>query len=488
MTFCWLKSMNRKKRMFKIFQSNYDGNIILPCSKSLAARYLFCSIFSQQNCSVKGYGYSSDIQSYINALKVFRPESDINEFSNHFFEIVVKGKSIFHNTSKMAIHEPIKIDCKESAFCIRAISPICSLSNKAFLLTGEDSLLSRPMDMIEQALVQLGVSIRFIKKSRSRCYNIFIKGPIKEQKVTLDCSKTSQLVSGAMIALASLKEDSCIICENLTSFPYIRLTEKVLEDFDIFCEFCDIKDDLNKSKRGKIIEIKGSQAFKPVNEFIEGDWSAASFFLLAGAIRGNLTFKNLSYPSSQPDSIFLEILKQAGASVSIQKIADGINIEGYKTFQNISIKNNQLKSFDFDFNDYPDIFIPSIILASFCEGTSKFYGTERLVYKESDRLNNIIYILNELFNNITVQNGIVYIKGTKNNLNKLSSNFLEKGDKFNFYFNPVNDHRIFMALFILAGFSKKPFIILDDGSYKKSNPLFLENFTSAGGKYEEIYE
>ncbi len=480
--------MNKKKRIFKISQSSYEGDVILPSSKSLAARYLFCSIFSQQVCSIKGSGYSSDIQSCFNALKVFRPESEIKALNNHFFEIAVKGKSLFDNTYQMAIHEPIKIDCKESAFCIRAISPICSLSDKSFLLTGADSLLSRPMDMIEQALVQLGASIRFIKKSRSNCYDIFIKGPIKKQKVTIDCSKTSQLVSGAMIALASLKEDSYIICENLTSFPYIKLTKKVLEDFGIFCEFCAIKDNLNIKKRGKIVEIKGSQVFKPVDEFIEGDWSAASFFLLAGAIRGNLNFKNLSYPSSQPDSIFLEILKQAGATVSIQNIADGINIEGYKTFQNISIKNNQLKSFDFDFNDYPDIFIPSIILASFCEGTSKFYGTGRLVYKESDRLNNMIYILNELFKNITVQNGIVYIKGTKNNLNKLSSNFLETGDKFNFYFDPANDHRILMALFILAGLSKTPFFILDDGSYKKSNPQFLENFTSAGGKYEEIYE
>ena len=94
--------------------------------------------------------------------------------------------------------------------------------------------------------------------------------------------------------------------------------------------------------------------------------------LAAGAAGGSVTVGNLNISSLQADKKILDVLKSAGALVE----AD----EG-----EISVSQKELRSFEFDAVDCPDLFPPLAVLAACCSGTSRISGVHRLRHKESDR-------------------------------------------------------------------------------------------------------
>ena len=105
---------------------------------------------------------------------------------------------------------------------------------------------------------------------------------------------------------------------------------------------------------------------------VEGDWSGASFLLVAGALSGSVTVTGLDLDSPQADRAILDVLEMAGASV---KTGDS----------SVTVENRSLKPFRFDATDCPDLFPPLVALASGCVGKSEIKGLERLAHKESDR-------------------------------------------------------------------------------------------------------
>ncbi|HPC38773.1 MAG TPA: hypothetical protein PLF21_05635 [Exilispira sp.] len=470
---------------YKVLKSNLQGKVNIPSSKSIAARYLFTSIFSKEQISFSGYGFSEDIKTYFENVQKIKPDSycKLNEDGSFFIYVdnVVDNELYYKNKDKVKV-----FDCKDSGFCLRALPIILSYFPSSNLIKASDQLLNRPYKMV----------LKTIKEGKAKCIYFkndkyfMVKGPIQPSKYILSTKITTQHVSGLLMTLPFIEGKSYVFVKTYNNSSFIDLTVNILNKAGISIEKIENKKlkkvDYDKNYKNEIYYIDGNQNVNfnnilnlnnkqnikqnnniNINQnviLIESDWSSASFFLVSAALGGPIEFSNLQINSLQPDSKIIDILKLVGAEIKIDKEN---NI--------ITVKRNNLHSFEFDISDCPDLFPSIAVLASFCEGETKIYGIERLKYKESNRIKSIYENFNKIGVKIKIKKDFVLIEGKNDFENSVSDEILV----FSY-----NDHRIFMALFILATYSKCNIIIDDNDSFKKSYPEFLIHYKTLGGDFE----
>ena len=172
----------------------------------------------------------------------------------------------------------------------------------------------------------------------------------------------------------------------------------------------------------RVFEIKGNQEYKAQKHTVEGDWSGAAFILVAGAIAGSVGVKGLRKDSFQADKAVLHALRDAGAQVET-------------TDNHVLVARKDLRAFQFDATDCPDLVPPLTALAAHCSGKSVIYGIERLKHKESDRAMTLASEFSKLAIRIDLSLDRMDIYGGKPMGNQVDSH---------------NDHRIAMACAIAA--------------------------------------
>jgi 3-phosphoshikimate 1-carboxyvinyltransferase len=199
--------------------------------------------------------------------------------------------------------------------------------------------------------------------------------------------------------------------------------------------------------------IAGKQKYLPTNYEIEGDWSAASYWLVASALGQNIQISGLSLTSLQADKAILKAFEAANCTIVFDE-------------NQISIEGNERKSFQFDATHCPDLFPALTTFAALCDGRSDIKGISRLKHKESDRGEVLKSEFEKLGVNIVLneQDDTMHIYG-KNSI---------EGGKVNSH----NDHRIAMCLAIAGMFADNIVEIDEAESVEKSYLNFWEDFTS----------
>jgi len=332
-----------------------------------------------------------------------------------------------------------EFSCGEAGLGIRMFTPIASLWNKKMTLHGEGSLQRRPISMLEQPLTQLGVDI----KTNNGFVPITVQGPLQGKYADVDGSISSQMLTGMLIALPLAANDTTLNVKDLTSKPYIDMTLDIVKDFGV-----NISHDNYKT-----FTIKGNQSYKAREYNVEGDWSGASFLLVAGALGGEVTVSNIRSNSLQADLQILEAIKRAGAIIEC-------------TNTNILIKKDKLQAFEFDATECPDLFPPLVSLACHCEGVSTFKGVSRLKHKESDRATVLKAEFAKIGTKIELDGDTMYVYGKTVIGGTMHAN---------------NDHRIAMAAAVAAILAKEPIDIENSECIAKSYPGFYEDFAKIGG-------
>jgi 3-phosphoshikimate 1-carboxyvinyltransferase len=311
-------------------------------------------------------------------------------------------------------------------------APIAALSGKECVLLGEGSLCSRPIGMVEAPLRELGASI----STERGLPPIRVKGPLQGGEVEVDGASSSQFLTGLLMALPLCRKDSVIRVAGLKSRPYVRMTLSLLTEFGIA---------VRHSPGLDRFEIAGSQSYQPTDYFVEGDWSGASFLLVAGAIAGSVSVGGLDEDSLQADRAILDALRAAGASV---EIGNGV----------VTVGKGKLRGFEFDATDCPDLFPPLAALACSCKGENSIRGASRLSGKESDRGAALAQELSKMGADIRLEGDCLKIRGGKLRGGKADSH---------------NDHRIAMACAVAALDSENGVEIKNDKCVSKSYPGFF---------------
>ena len=404
-----------------IFPAKVKGIIQAPASKSYLQRVLAIALCAKGESVIKGYSESNDVNAAIQIAQKLGAKITISKHQVNILGLNHSYKS------------EIEINCQEAGLSARMFSPIIGLYYKKIKLNGSGSLLNRPFNMVEDALIALGKNV----KSNNGFLPLEISGVFKKKEITIDGSETSQLLTGLLIALPQLKHNTILHVTNLKSIPYVKMTISILKKFGIIITH----------NRFNQFNIKGNQIPIPKKINIEGDWSGASFMLVAAAINGNVLVKGLNKKSLQADIKIIDVLKLCGAQIHF--IKDGIYVS-----------KNKLTAFNFDCTHCPDLFPVLAALAVNCKGTSTLTGTNRLINKESNRALTIKKELTKLGVEISLHDNEMKIKGRKISGANLNSH---------------NDHRIAMMLAILGLTSENGVTIKGAECVAKSYPTFFED-------------
>ena len=105
---------------------------------------------------------------------------------------------------------------------------------------------------------------------------IFLSGKLNSGKIIIQNPDTSQLLTGLLITLPFLENDSIVVCANLVSKTYIDITLDLLEQVGIV-----INNDSYKT-----FSVPGNQVINKNKINVEGDWSSAAFHFVGAAISG----------------------------------------------------------------------------------------------------------------------------------------------------------------------------------------------------------
>jgi 3-phosphoshikimate 1-carboxyvinyltransferase len=321
-------------------------------------------------------------------------------------------------------------------------TPIAAISSHEIIITGQGSLLQRPVDFFDAIFPSLKIDI----KSNNGLLPLKIKGPLQPVNITIDGSLSSQFLTGLLFAFAhTCTTPVSIKVNNLKSKPYIDLTLQVMKHFGWKIENSDYTEFKFEPKSHSSLISQPTIIYK-----VEGDWSNAAFLFVAGAIAGKVTVKGMDIDSSQGDKAILKVLEMAGAKVEIND-------------DEITVANNVLQSFEFDANDCPDLFPPLVALSAYCKGVSKIKGVGRLTHKESNRAVTLQNEFGKMGVKIFFREDIMFIEGGK----------VIKGT----IVDSNNDHRIAMACAIAALQANAPMEIHHAEAVKKSYPDFYNHLT-----------
>ena len=323
------------------------GEITPPCSKSYAQRALAASLLCTGRTTLRGIELCRDTRSAIEVIESLGAQVTI----------------IDDNTLEIQGGLHPRTDCinvGESGLAARLFTPIAALVGTPITIRGEGTLCHRPMSMMIEPLKELGVEVR----DGGGRLPIEVNGPMRGGRVTVDGRMSSQFVTGLLIALPMADKDTTVELHGAVSTPYLDMTLDTLKRFGV--EVMYHEGDYSE------FYIEGGQHYKAVDYTIESDWSAAATIMVAAAIAGEVTVRNISTLSRQADTAICHALERAGASIVIEH-------------DSITVAHRALTAFSFDATQCPDLFPSLVALAAAAEGVSAIYGIARLRGKESDR-------------------------------------------------------------------------------------------------------
>lgn len=323
----------------------------------------------------------------------------------------------------------------ESGLSARLFTPIAALCSEPIVISGEGTLLYRPMDMMIQPLRALGVDVR----DGGGRLPIEVCGPMRGGEITVDGSVSSQFITGLLLALPLAEQDTVINVSRAVSKPYLDMTIDIASHFGVAIEHNDYEQ----------FYVAGGQSYAPTTYSIEGDWSAAAMLLVAGAVAGEVTVGNISMLSKQADVAVCRALVAAGAEL----------ISEHDT---ITAAHRPLHGFEFDATHCPDLFPALATLAAAAEGESTIIGTHRLEHKESNRAEAIAREFGRL--------GIEVDLST-DNVMKIRGGKIVGGVEVDSH----GDHRMAMTLAVAGLISERGVTITGAECVAKSYPNFFED-------------
>ena len=418
------------KKMTKVIKmqpaDRIEGVVNVPGSKSITNRALVIAALADGVSVLKGIGEGDDIDRMLDCLGILGFEI---ERGGGVCNVGGRGGKIPASKAEL--------NTGNSGTTMRFLTAMTALGNGTYTLDGIKRMRERPIGDLLEALQQLGVKFR---EGQGDYPPVTITGGIGPGgcvKIRGDAS--SQYLTALLMIAPCLKNGMAVEIEGeLVSKPYVDITMKVMADFGVRVE--------NNCYRR--FSVEGGQAYSPRHYDIEGDASAASYFLAAAAIcGGSVRVENVSLDSVQGDARFAGLLGRMGCCVSDE--GGGIKIEA---------EREKLKGLDIDMNDMPDMVQTLAIVSLFARERTVMRNVSNLRLKETDRLSALTAEINKLgARAVEREDGIE----------------IEPGKLHGATIATYNDHRMAMS-FALAGLRVDGIEIEDPGCVTKTFPRYFE--------------
>ena len=390
--------------------SPLSGRVTAPPSKSEAHRLLICAALADAPTGIALAGTNLDIEATAACLRALG--ADIEREGD-----ALRVRPI------PSVPGQAELDCGESGSTLRFLLPVAAALGAETRFTGHGRLPRRPNAPLIEALRAHGAAID------RDLLPLALSGGLRGGRWELPGDVSSQYITGLLLALPLLLEDSeVVLTTRLESASYVDMTLHALARFGVRAI---------PTPTGWI--VPGGQCFRSPGEIaVEGDWSAAAFWLAANVLGADVDIAGLAEDSPQGDRAAGTLLGQT----------------------------------EIDASNVPDL-VPALAVAAAGRAQpTVITGAARLRLKESDRLQTVADMLAALGHGAEVTpDGLVIRGGTP-----------APCDAGLRTVNGANDHRIVMAAAVAAAFGDRPVRITGAEAVEKSYPDFFRDFEALGGK------
>lgn len=408
------------------------GTIEAVPSKSVSHRAIIAAGLADGHSRIGNVMLSDDIQATCDAMVSFG--AGINR-KGQILDIISNGEL------KTPSHP---IDCRESGSTLRFLTPFGGLVDEPVVYKGEPGLGKRPMRPYLDIFKNCGM-----RCESSDGLPLVVEGRLKPGRYRLRGDVSSQFITGLLFTLPQLESDSEIeITTPLESKSYVDLTMEILERFQVEIE--------NEGDRR--FKIKGNQVFRKATMDVEGDYSQAAFWIVAGLIGNGMRIHGLNPETRQGDRQIIDICRKMGGDLGF--VDDVLVVNPSRTTGTL-----------IDASQIPDLVPILTVLAALSEGRTEIINASRLRIKESDRLAAIATELNKLGAQVIERQDGLLIYGRE----RLKGGTVESW----------NDHRIAMSLAVASIRSEENVVIQQSEAIAKSYPQFFEDFGQLGGQLVE---
>lgn len=424
----------------KVFPSDLHGRVKAPPSKSYTHRAIVLSSLASGKSRINKPLLARDTIATIKACQALGSLID------------KKGDCLLIEGNPNLKTPDDVINVENSGTTMRLITAMASLVPKGYsIITGDDSIRSRPMQPLLSALSSLGVEC--YSSRQNGLPPIIVKGGgIKGGETWMRGDISSQFISALLISTAKAKSKTLIKIHGKTvSRPYIDATLIMMKIFG--------GNAIHKNYKEYIIPPQ--QDYHPSDFDVPGDFSSASLLIAFALLAGEkITIENLNFSLPQADMRILDLLEKIEADFSFDRSKGEIILSGGKI----------LKGGEFDLSDSPDLLPVLSVIALKARPKTIIKGVEHARFKETDRISILAKELRKLGAKVQeLQDGIMI-------------EYCEKlrGCSLNSY----GDHRLFMAFCAAATASPEPCIVDGLESVDVSYPDFIKDIKSLGAVIE----
>jgi 3-phosphoshikimate 1-carboxyvinyltransferase len=311
-------------------QQPIKTSILLPSSKSESNRALIIKALCKQTCHLTNISEARDTQTML----------------------------------KLLASDNLTLDVIDAGTTMRFLTAYCAVTNRESILTGSQRMCERPIQVLVEALRELGADIEYltnegyppihVKGFRPKKDALFVRGDVSSQYISALLMIAPILPNGLTINLVG----------KVASLPYIQMTLQLMQNFGVQHEW-----------KTNAIHIP-PQDYHASSYSVESDWSASSYWysIVSLANEAEIKLLGLKRDSLQGDAEIVKIMEKLGVNTVFEH--DGILLK----------KTTTEKIFEWDFTHCPDL-AQTVAVVGAAKGVNmKMTGLESLKIKETDRL------------------------------------------------------------------------------------------------------
>jgi 3-phosphoshikimate 1-carboxyvinyltransferase len=335
-----------------VSESTVGGRVRAPPSKSYTHRAILAAGYAD-SATVLGPLLSADTRATMRAVEAFG--GDVTDAGNRLDVVGFDGRP--------AVPDDI-LDCANSGTTIRLTAATAALGDGLTVLTGDESLRSRPQGPLLRGIEQLGGRAESTRDNEQA--PLVVGGPMTGGTVAISGDVSSQFITALLMAGAVTDAGvDLTLTTDLKSAPYVDITIEVMEAFGV---------DVRRTKRG--FAVQGGQTYDADGYDVPGDFSSMSYLLAAGVLAGEEDVTVTSaFPSAQGDQAIVEILRDMGATVEWERESG-----------ELTVSRSELEGIEVSVADTPDLLPTLAVLGGVADGTMTITDAEHVRYKETDRV------------------------------------------------------------------------------------------------------
>ena len=411
--------------MIRIYPSQFKGRIKAPASKAHAQRLLFASALTNTATLIKNVPECDDIDTTLQCLLDFgctvekHGETEIKIFP-------------FVKTNPVPSAE---FDFRQSGTTAHFAIPLAAAFGIRSQCRASGTLIKRPLIPLSSRMALRGVTFSSFNLP------LTMSGMLQPGEYVFAGDEGSQYISGALMALPLLRDDSIIrLSSPLVDGTFIDITLNTLEEFGITIDI---------DEEG--FHIPGRQIYKsPGKMVVENDWGLSTMWACAGCLA-----------KDDEDPV----------------IVDGLparTVQMYRRFKDImSLLRYDVKYLNVDASETPNLACLYAVIAATKGSGLDLTGVPQLRYKETDRLKTICECIRTLGATAVPTADGLHIE-ERSDLDYPEDVQIDcKGDPW-----------IFMSMALAAGCLPKPIVLDDEHCAEKVYRHFLRDYKALGGKYE----